>query len=105
MGEELTALSVFKNEVELLLVLEGIEQLDNKWMPVDGLKNLSLSLGLLNELLVDDKRGLFELLLSVESPSRALLDEQYSTIGTLAKTSQLFKVLRRHLTVWRKAAL
>ncbi|KAI6770164.1 hypothetical protein HG530_004793 [Fusarium avenaceum] len=88
MGEKLTTLPVLKDEVQLLLILEGIEQLHNERVFVDRLEDLTLGLCLLNKLLVP-----------------TLLNEKYGTIGTLAKASQVFKVIRRHLTIRRKAAL
>ncbi|KAI6761790.1 hypothetical protein HG531_002343 [Fusarium graminearum] len=103
MGEELAALSILKDKVQLLVVLESVEQLDNERVSVDGFENLSLSLGLLDELLVDHQGGFLELLLSIKPPSRTLLDQKHSAVCSLAEASQLFKVLRRHLTVRRKA--
>jgi hypothetical protein len=74
MGEELTTLSVLENQVQLLMILESVEQLDNKRMSVNRFKDLSFGFGLLDELLVDHQRGLLELLLSVEPAGCALLD-------------------------------
>ncbi|KAF7505147.1 hypothetical protein GJ744_001213 [Endocarpon pusillum] len=52
MMEKLTTLSVFKDQVQLLAILESIVQIDNERMSVDRFENRTFSLGLLNKFLV-----------------------------------------------------
>lgn len=53
MLKQLTALSVFKNEVQLVVVLKSIVKLDDVWMPVDTFEDCSLAAGLFDQSLVD----------------------------------------------------
>ena len=96
-GEQLAPLGVLENQVELLVVLEGVEELDDKWMAVHAFQHHALGLGLLHKLLVHGKGGLSELLLGIQLSSDDMADQQDCSERALAETEDRLKVVGGHL--------